>query len=306
MAELVGLIPAAGKGTRAYPYTKRIPKGMLKVSGTPLLEHLVTLQRDQLGIRRIFIVVGTLGDAVKKYFGDGSRWGVRIEYLQNDAVHRGLAYSVSLGARAIQEPFLLTLSDEYYHDTDHSRLAHLPLDDSLGYCALMENQDWNSISRNYTVQLEEERLSHLIEKPRERIGTLLGTGTFLLSPRVFEYLDEALAAKDGPVDFIGVLDKAVQSGEELRPLYLQGNYVNVNDVDSLNWANFLRRSQQLPSASLSVIIQSFGVEEGLPLLAEEFNEMHRVDEILITVPNGTPEPDWLSSLAKTRWLEAPP
>ena len=112
MAERVGLIPAAGRGTRAYPYTKTIPKGMLKVSGKPLLEHLVTLQRDQLGIRRIFIVVGTLGEAIQQYFEDGSNWGVRIEYLQNDAVHLGLAYSVSLGERVVQDPFLLMLSDE--------------------------------------------------------------------------------------------------------------------------------------------------------------------------------------------------
>ena len=305
MSELVGLIPAAGKGTRAYPYTKQIPKGLLKVSGKPLLEHLVTLQRDQLGIHRIFIVVGTFGEAIQQHFEDGSNWGVRIEYLQNDAVHLGLAYSVSLGEQAIHGPFLLMLSDEYYQDTNHARLADLPLHGILGYCALMEKQDWDRIRRNYTVRIQPEGITRLLEKPRERVGDLLGTGTFLLSPRIFGYLKKALAERRGSADFVGVLDEAVQNGGVLQPFYLKGKYVNINDVDSLNWANFLGRSRQLPSASLSVVIQSLGSEEGLPRLAAEFNDLARVNEVLIIVPDGLLEPSWVTSLAKTRWMEAP-
>ncbi len=305
MNERVGLIPAAGKGTRAYPYTKDIPKGLLKVSGKPLLEHLVELQRDRLGIQRIYLVVGTAGQQIRDYFGDGSRWGVRIDYLQNDRVDLGLAYSVSLGERVIREPFLLMLSDEYYQDTNHAGLAGISLEGALGQCALMETRDWDRISRNYTVHLEGERISRLIEKPRERVGTLLGTGTFLLSPRIFDYAKKALTEKGSAADFIGVLDEAVQGGEVLRPFFLEGKYVNINDVDSLNWANFLGRSRDLPSASLSVVIQSLGVEEGLSRLTAEFNDLARVDEVLVIVPEGSPQPAWLTPLAKVRWLPAP-
>ncbi|MHB8921980.1 MAG: sugar phosphate nucleotidyltransferase [Thermoleophilia bacterium] len=305
MAELVGLIPAAGKGSRAYPYTRRIPKGMLKVSGIPLLEHLIVLQRDQLGIRRIFIVVGDMSEVIQDYFQDGARWGVEIGYLQNDAVHLGLAYSVSLGARVIHEPFVLMLSDEYYQDTDHHRLVDMPLDGALGYCGLVESQDWDRIRRNYTVRLDDGRVSNILEKPHERVGDLLGTGTFLLSPRVFGHLQAALDAGGAETDFIGILDEAVRGGEELRPFYLHGQYVNVNDVDSLNWANFLLRSQQLHAATVSVVIQSVGVEEGLPRLAAEFDALPLVSEVLVTVPQGVEPPDWVAELSKTRWLQAP-
>lgn len=305
MPELVGLIAAAGKGTRAYPYTRRIPKGMLKVGGAPILEHLVKIQRDQMGIRRIFIVVGTLGDYIEEYFGDGSSLGVEIEYLHNDQVQRGLAYSVSLGKTVIEQPFALMLSDEYYQDTDHARMAGLEMDGRLGYCSLIKTEDWNSISRNYTVRLDGPRVTRLLEKPRERESDMLGTGTFLLSPAVFGLLDHALESTKGDVDFIGVLDQAVRDGQELCPYFLSGNYVNVNDIDSLNWANVLSRSKQLPEATLSVVIQSLGIEEGLPLLTEEFDALPRVDEVLVTVPAGTVEPAWVAPLAKTRWLPAP-
>ncbi len=306
MAERIGLIPAAGKGTRAYPYTKNIPKGLLKVSGKPLLEHLVELQRDQMGCRHIYLVVGTAGQQIRDYFGDGTRWGVRIEYLQNDRVDRGLAYSVSLGERVIREPFLLLLSDEYYQDTNHARLAGISLQEELGYCGLFESQDWDRIRRNYTVTLEENRVTRLLEKPRERKGDLLGTGTFLLSPRIFGHLSQALADSSVSPDFIGVLDQAVQAGEIIRPLRLSGQYLNINDVDSLNWANFLGRSRQLPQAGLSVIVQSLGGEEGLPRVVKEFNDLPRVMEVLVVVPAGAVRPAWVGSLPKTRWVEAPP
>ena len=305
MSERISLIPAAGKGTRAYPYTKNIPKGLLKIAGKPLLEHLVELQRDQLGVAHIYMVVGTTGQQVRDYFGDGSRWGVRIDYLQNDRVDLGLAYSVSLGAQVIREPFFLMLSDEYYQDTNHARLAEISLHDELGYCGLMETQDWDRIRRNYTVTLEENRITRLLEKPREGKGDLLGTGTFLLSPKIFDHLKRALSDPAARPDFIGTLDQAVRAGAVLRPLMLTGQYLNVNDVDSLNWANFLGRSRDLPNAKLSVIVQSLGVEEGLARVVTEFNDLPRVMEILVVVPPGTVRPAWINALNKARWMEAP-
>ena len=70
MAELVGLIPAAGRGVRAYPHTATVPKSMLEVDGVPNLQRNVELLRDQLGIRDIRIVVGYHGDVIRQHFGD--------------------------------------------------------------------------------------------------------------------------------------------------------------------------------------------------------------------------------------------
>ncbi|MDG1399452.1 MAG: NTP transferase domain-containing protein, partial [Candidatus Binatia bacterium] len=84
MPELYGVIPAAGRGVRAYPYTKTIPKSLLEVDGTSLLERNVLLLRDQLAISKIAIVVGHLGAAIRDHLGDGSRLGVEIVYVEND------------------------------------------------------------------------------------------------------------------------------------------------------------------------------------------------------------------------------
>jgi hypothetical protein len=87
---------------------------------------------------------------------------------------------------------------------------------------------------------------------------------------------------------------------------LTGQYLNINDVDSLNWANFLGRSRQLPNAGLSVIVESLVAEEGLRRVVSEFNDLPRVMEVLVAAPAGAVRPSWINNLTKARWVETPP
>ena len=73
------VILAAGKGTRLYPLTKKIPKVMIDILGKPLLEHHILLLR-KYGVTEIFINLFTLPDKIKNYFDDGKKFGVKIKY----------------------------------------------------------------------------------------------------------------------------------------------------------------------------------------------------------------------------------
>ena len=73
------MILAAGKGTRLWPLTARIPKAMVSVGGRPLLEHTVELLREH-GVRDIAINLHAHADVIAEHFGDGSRFGVRLTY----------------------------------------------------------------------------------------------------------------------------------------------------------------------------------------------------------------------------------
>jgi len=118
-SELVGLIPAAGWGVRAYPYTRTIPKSMLEVDGIPLIERNVTLLRDHLAVRVIVIVVGYRGEVIRQHLGDGRRLGVRIRYVTNERLELNLPYSVYLASREIAGPTCMILADECYIDSNH-------------------------------------------------------------------------------------------------------------------------------------------------------------------------------------------
>jgi D-glycero-D-manno-heptose 1,7-bisphosphate phosphatase len=77
-------ILCGGLGTRLRPLTDSLPKPMAPVNGRPFLLHLVEQLRDQ-GITRILLLVGYRGEMIQQYFGDGSRWGVHIDYSSGPA-----------------------------------------------------------------------------------------------------------------------------------------------------------------------------------------------------------------------------
>ena len=77
------VIMAGGKGTRIASVRSDVPKPMIEICGKPILEH----QIDNLkacGLTDIILVIGYLGDKIQEYFGDGSKFGVNIEYFVED------------------------------------------------------------------------------------------------------------------------------------------------------------------------------------------------------------------------------
>ncbi|MBI96456.1 nucleotidyl transferase [bacterium] len=77
------VIMAGGKGKRLMPLTKDIPKPMLPLHGKPLLEHIVIKAKDD-GFKNIMISVNYLSNKIKDYFQDGSKFGVEIDYLEEE------------------------------------------------------------------------------------------------------------------------------------------------------------------------------------------------------------------------------
>lgn len=98
------LLLAGGLGTRLRPLTERWPKPMALVGNRPWLEH-VLLHLKEEGIREFVMAVKHAPDTIRDYFGDGSRWGVQIQYAVEDSL-RGTAGAIKnaeplLGARFI-------------------------------------------------------------------------------------------------------------------------------------------------------------------------------------------------------------
>ena len=102
------VIQAGGKGSRLYPYTQVLPKPLMPVGGMPILE-IVIRQLAQCGFRRLAITIGHLGDMIRWCCGDGSRWGVEIEYYPEDKPlgTMGPLHNV----RGLDRPFLVMNGD---------------------------------------------------------------------------------------------------------------------------------------------------------------------------------------------------
>jgi dTDP-glucose pyrophosphorylase len=103
------IVMAGGKGTRLRPYTENCPKPLLPVGGKPMLEHIIERASAE-GFRHFILAVHYLGHMIEDYFGDGSRWRVRIDYLREDSP-LGTAGAISLLNPRPDIPFLVSNGD---------------------------------------------------------------------------------------------------------------------------------------------------------------------------------------------------
>ncbi|HEU4671365.1 MAG TPA: sugar phosphate nucleotidyltransferase, partial [Candidatus Limnocylindrales bacterium] len=77
------VVMAGGEGRRLRPLTEAVPKPMLRVAGRPILERIV-FHLVSHGIERVFLAINYRGEMIEEHFGDGSRFGCRIEYLREE------------------------------------------------------------------------------------------------------------------------------------------------------------------------------------------------------------------------------
>ena len=107
---------AGGKGTRIASVKSDVPKPMIPIAGKPILEWLIECLKGQ-GLTDITLVIGYLGHIIKEFFGDGSKFGVHIDYFveENPLGTAGALFKMNL-----QEDFLLLCGDVIL-DVDYHR-----------------------------------------------------------------------------------------------------------------------------------------------------------------------------------------
>ncbi|HVU05864.1 MAG TPA: sugar phosphate nucleotidyltransferase [Polyangiaceae bacterium] len=307
VAPLVGVILAAGRGVRAYPYTRTIPKSMLEVDGVPLIERNVVLMRDRLKIEDVRIVIGHHGDVISEHLGDGSRLGVRITYVKNDRLDLEMAYSAYLGTRGLSAPCCVILGDECYVDTDHEVLLSPEVQSAFGACGLVDAHYAKHVRKNYTVTLSGNRITDIIEKPAVVSGNEMGTGTYFLSPALVLRLARAFEGdpERGPRDFMGFLAELCRKGENIVAFRLKGSYVNVNSRDDLNYGNYLVRELTMDRKKASLVYVVDGEEDRAARPVEVFAARPDLDEVVVVTRRVSPPLAEVSKNPKVRLLALP-
>jgi NDP-sugar pyrophosphorylase family protein len=289
MSKLQGLIPAAGKGVRARPYTHETHKGMLDINGSPNIQRIIEIMRDQLLIREIVIVVGYLGDSIKTYFGDGSQFGVKIDYVNNSELDKGLAWSIYLSRNCISsEHFCIMLCDECYINSNHSELLTFPYQKYLVTCCGMPVDDNTLIQRNFAICLDaDQQITRLQEKPRILTSRIMGSGTFVCKRDIFNYLETAFDKSNNEfIDFVSTLDQIHKQNKSLGYFQIDGTYVNINDRDSLYLAKYHERIRHFADRSIGLIVYSEGKEENIAFTLQRYSELNIFESISVVLPSN--------------------
>jgi len=222
---------AAGRGTRMRELTQDLPKPMLPVRGKPVLQHIVEGLRDA-AVREILIVVGWQAEVVSKFFGDGSKFGVRINYTAQ-TVQDGTGKVVELARGfAGAEPFLLSYGDILIAPENYSRIcAALP-----GAEAVVSVKRSDDVSQGGAVFVNEQfELIDLREKPQpgEATSPWYNAGVYTFRPSIFKHIAELQKSPRGEYELTDAICALARGGKMVRALELTGEWADVRDPEVL-------------------------------------------------------------------------
>jgi len=208
------MILAAGRGERMRPLTDHTPKPLLKAGGVPLIHHhLAALSRA--GFRRVVINYSHLGKKIEVALGDGSRWGLRVDYSPElaGALETGGGIYNALPLLG-EEPFLVVNGD-IWTDFDYAGIA-CPRN-SLAHLVLVDNPGHHPEG---DFRLVDDRVT----ETGEALLTFSGIGIYR---RVL-----FAACSDGPFPLGPLLRGAIAKGEVSGEHY-SGNWIDVGTPERL-------------------------------------------------------------------------
>lgn len=213
-------ILAAGKGLKMRPFTYEMPKTMIPVHGRPILEYTIELLRNY-DIRNIIILIGYLGQKIKNYFGDGTKYGVKITYI-TEKKEVGTARPLLLAKRYLKEKSFLLIYGDILVDIDLADMISFHQEEKgIATVALTSVAEPSPYG---VVKLRGNKILGFEEKPTRdlRLSRLISSGLFIMEPEIFEYVPKkpySMLEKD-------VLPRLAKEGK-LRGFPFEGQWFDV-------------------------------------------------------------------------------
>ncbi|MFC1454948.1 NDP-sugar synthase [Candidatus Undinarchaeota archaeon] len=182
-----------GQAMRLRPITLTTPKALIPVQGTPITEHILKHLISE-GITTFYFSVGYLKEKVKEYFGDGSKWGVTISYLEEDEP-LGTAGPLNMLKGKLNKPFIL-LNGDVMSKISVTELKKIhEKNSSKATITLIQVEDPSSFGVAKLDENNQDKIVEFVEKPprEEAPSNLINAGFYLLTPDVFSYIPEGKA-----------------------------------------------------------------------------------------------------------------
>jgi NDP-sugar pyrophosphorylase family protein len=232
-SDLPVAILAGGLATRLRPITEKVPKVLVEVAGEPFFSHQIRLLRAA-GLTRLVLCVGYLGEKVVELYGDGSKWGVKIEYSFDGPKLLGTGGALIAALPNLGDAFYVLYGDSYL-PVDYSAVGDFFLrSGQLGLMTVYENHGkydtsnvWfeNGVIKVYDKKHRVAQMHHID----------YGLGVFKATA-----LDGF--PRDGVVDLAEV-QKALITRNQLAGYEIKQRFYEIGSHEGLNELNELLRSK---------------------------------------------------------------
>lgn len=249
------LILSGGKATRLRPITYTSAKQLVPVANKPVLFHAIESVVDA-GISDIGIVVGHTKDEVKAAVGDGSRWGVKVTYVEQ-AEPLGLAHAVLIAEEFVgDDRFVLFLGDNFlkggirsfvedFSDGPQNALiilTHVPNPSEMG-----------------VAEVDGNRIVRLVEKPKEPPSDLGIVGIYLFDRHIFEAARAIKPSWRNELEITDAIQYLIDHKLDVRARIITDRWIDTGkkddmlDVNRVVLADLERRIDGTVSASSQIV-----------------------------------------------------
>ena len=197
------VLMVGGLGTRLRPLTEHTPKPMLKVGNKPILETII-VNFKKYGFTSIILSVSYKSEIIEAYFGDGSKFGVNIEYVHEEK-RMGTAGALSLIRDKLNEPFFVMNGDLLTNINFENMMDYHIKNDSF---ATMGVREYDFQVPYGVVNVEGENILSIEEKPVHSF--FVSGGVYVLSNEVLKLIPDN-EFYDMPILFEKVIEKKYKS-----------------------------------------------------------------------------------------------
>ncbi|MDQ7797687.1 MAG: mannose-1-phosphate guanyltransferase [Candidatus Edwardsbacteria bacterium] len=180
------IIMAGGFGTRLRPLTCQIPKPMVPMVNRPMMEHIIMLLKEHQ-ITEMVALLFHQAESISDYFGDGSDFGVKIDYIRPDADY-GTAGAVGMARELLKEPFIV-ISGDLLTDFDLGGIIAFH-NKKKALATITLTRVANPLEYGIVITDQDDRISRFLEKPTwgQVFSDTINTGIYVFQPEVFDLI----------------------------------------------------------------------------------------------------------------------
>ncbi len=216
------VILAAGEGVRLLPITATRPKHMIKVAGKPILEHCLDAMK-KTGVTEAFVVTHYHGKAIREYFGDGEKFGLKLNYIEQPSI-LGTGNAANVAEPYVDDNFILIYGDLLFSEDALKRL--IQMFESENPDAAMTVVPVGKPENYGIVELKNGReVGRIIEKPTsgETKSNLANAGLYIFKPDIFKTIKSIRPSVRGEIELTDAVSLMTKDKKRVLAMEIAAN-----------------------------------------------------------------------------------
>ncbi|MBI5563115.1 MAG: nucleotidyltransferase family protein [Deltaproteobacteria bacterium] len=219
------VLMAGGLGSRLRPLTDSTPKPLIKVGNKPILETIIE-NFVEYGLKRFYISINYKAEMIEDHFGDGSDWGVKIDYIRENGA-LGTAGSLSMLAGRFDKP-IFVMNGDLLTRVNFANLLNFHAESGAAATMCVRNYDFQVPYG--VVKVDRHRLVSIEEKPVQRF--FVSAGIYVIEPKVLKEIP-----RDTPFDMPALFKKLLEQKQEAAVFPIREYWLDIGRLDDLERAN---------------------------------------------------------------------